>query len=265
MTATLSPPRSFVGDRVTAELKLVVDVTRVDPETITPVPAFRPFRPVGAIRVDRVELGDTTVLRYRYPLQCIDRACAPHAAETTIELPLGLISYTPREGDVVTLPLTWPAVEVVSRLPEQVRTDAISSPGVVTADPELDALPPLRLRGGSELLGWLMVGAAAAIVLTLGAWLFLRARPRRAEVPEASVQPAQTPLEAVLARLDEALAAGGEEERRVVLDRLGRELVAQEEPDLAREARILAWSQRGPVPERVTALTRTVRERGSPA
>lgn len=261
LTSTVSPSRFLFGDRVTAEVKLVVDETRVDPATIVPAPFFRPFRRVGDVEVDRVELGDTTVVRYRYPLQCIDRACAPNAPERAIELPIGLVRYSPRQGDVVTLPLTWPVVEIVSRLSGQARTDVTFRPTEVTADPDLENLPPLGFRAASGLVGWLMVGTAAAIVLGLGAWVALRARPRRREAPAATEQMASTSLEVALARLDEALADGSEQDRRAALDRLARELDAEHEAELAREARALAWSQSGPVSERVAALVRGVKER----
>jgi hypothetical protein len=257
----VTPSRYGFGDRLLAEVRLTIDRTRVDPESVVSVPVFRPFRRVGAIRVERTDLGDSTVLRFTYPLQCIDRACVPRGEEKELELPLGLVRYSPREGDVVTLPLEFPAVTVVTRLPADVRRDIVARPAALVADPGVDELPALGSRGGPLLLGWLLVGGAATIVLVLGGWLAWRLRPRReAEESAAPAGPALLPLPAALA-LVEASLGDGETERRVALDELARRLDESGEPDLAVEARRLAWSQAGPERERAAELAAAVRSR----
>jgi hypothetical protein len=265
LEATVSPARYAFGDPLVARIELVVDSSRVDPDSVVPAAFFRPFRRLGAVETERLDLGQTTVLRYDYHIQCVDRACVPRAAERTIELPIGLVRYSPREGDVVTVPLEWPAVEVSSYLTADERRAVTLQPSSLTAQAGTDDLPPLRFRGGSELLGWLLVGAAAAILLVVGAWLARRLWPRRAEElpPEEHERP---PLAAALARLDWALAAqDAEEERRAALDVLARRLAEAGETELAREARGLAWSEAGPVPAPTTALARAARERAGAA
>ena len=260
LEASIVPSRYTFGDRLVAELELVVDSERVDPGSVVTAAAFRPFRRLGPIETERLDLGRTTVLRFRYDIQCVDRACVPGEAERVIELPLGLVRYSPRQGDVVTLPLEWPSVEVASRLSSGVRSDVSVRPSALVAQADAEDLPPLRMRGGSQLLGWLLVGAAAAIVLAVGGWLAWRLWPRRS-APAVSEEPAQRPLEAALARVDRALAGGGEAERRAALDVLARRLVDAGDIELARDARRLAWSEAGPEHDPVADLANVARER----
>jgi hypothetical protein len=260
MDVSVSPSRYAFGERLVAEIELVIDSTRVDPGSVVTAAVFRPFRRLGPRESERLDLGRTTVLRFHYLIQCVDRACVPGAAERVIELPLGFVRYSPRQGDVVTLPLEWPTVEVASDLSPGVRSDVDLRPSALVAQAQADELPPLRMRGGSQLLGWLLVGAAALIVLAVGGWLAWRLWPRRS-VPVVSEEPEQRPLEVALARIDRALANGGDEERRAALDVLARRLGQAGEIDLAGDARRLAWSEAGPQPDLVEALASAARQR----
>jgi hypothetical protein len=258
METSVTPSRLGFGDRLEAEIRLTIDNTRVDPSTVVSVPVFRPFQRVGPIDVERHDLGDTTVLRFLYPLQCTVRTCVPRASQRELELPIGLVRYTPREGDNVTLPLAFPPVMVVTRLTSEVRRDIGLRPASLAADPALDELPPLRPRGGPSLLGWLLVGASAAILLGLGAWLARRFWPARAAPASLEAGPALPPLPAALELVERTLA-GGEPERRVAFDELARRLEESGEPALAGEARRLAWSESGPQRDRAAELAATVR------
>jgi len=265
MDVSVSPSRYAFGERLVAEIELVIDSTRVDPASVVTAAVFRPFRRLGPRESERLDLGRATVLRFHYLIQCIDRACVPGAAERVIELPTGFVRYSPRQGgDVVTLPLEWPAVEVTSNLSPGVRSNAGLRPSALVAQAQADDLPPLRMRGGSRLIGWLLVGAAALIVLAVGGWLVRRLWPRRS-APLISEEPEQGPLEVALARIDGALAGGSDEERRAALDVLARRLGEAGESDLAGDARRLAWSEAGPQPDLVEALTSVARQRSEVA
>jgi hypothetical protein len=260
MEATVSPSRYMFGDRLLAEIELTIDTTRVDPGSVVPAAFFRPFRRLGPIETERLDLGETTVLRFHYHIQCVDRACVPAGAERVLELPLGLVRYSPREGDVVTLPLSWPDVEVSSQLSSAIRSDLLLRPASLAANAEADELPPLELRGGPGLLGWLLVGAAAALVLALGGWLAWRLWPRR--VAGARVEePEQRPLDVAVARVESALAEGGEDERRAALDVLARALAQAGDDGMARDASRLAWSEPEPPADRAAILVEAARRR----
>jgi hypothetical protein len=260
MEASVSPSRYMFGDRLVAEIELTIDSTRVDPDSIVPAAFFRPFRRLGPIETERLELGETTVLRFDYHIQCVDRACVPAGAERALDLPLGLVRYSPREGDVVTLPLSWPEIEVASQLPSGVRGDLQRRPASLAAQAETDDLPPLEFRGGPGLLGWLLVGAAAALVLALGGWLAWRVWPPRVARPRLA-EPEQPPLEAAVARVEATLAEGGDDERRAALDALARALVQAGEDELSRDASRLAWSEPEPQADRASSLVSVARQR----
>lgn len=260
LEASVSPARYAFGDRLLAEVRLTIDRTRVDPTSVVSVPVFRPFRRVGAIRVEESRLGDTTVLRFLYPIQCIDRACVPRGTDQELELQRGVMRYTPRQGEVVTLPFEFPSVTVVSRISPDVQRDIVVQPAALVTDAALEELPPLQPRGGASLLGWLLVGAAAAIVLALGAWLAWRLWPRRPTEEPREVDPEERSLPAALARVERALASDTRE-RRLVLDELALQLEASSEPILAGEARRLAWSEAGPQRDDTARLAATVVER----
>jgi hypothetical protein len=259
LRTSVTPQRAFMGDRVTGQLELVVDTARVDPDSVEVAAFFRPFRRVGPVELERTDLDASTVLRYRYPLQCIDRACAPRASQKPFVLPLGVVRYSPREGDVVTLPLSWPDVTVVTRLDSPGLAAALDRPETVVADPAFDAVPPLGLRGGSSLLGWLLIGAACALVAAAGIALAVRLRPRpEQQAAVADEGSALDPVDAALAHLRTAADADG---TRLALDGLARALAVEGEERLAADARRLAWSQAGPVAERIDTLVGAVARR----
>jgi hypothetical protein len=260
LETTVSPSRYMFGDRLLAEVELTIDSTRVDPDSVVAAVPFRPFRRIGPIETERLDLGRTTVLRFDYHIQCVDRACVPRAAERAFDLPIGLVRYSPREGDVVTLPVSWPQIEVASQLSSIIRGDGLVRPSSLSAQVETDNLPPLSFRGGPHLLGWLLIGAAAALLLGLGGWLAWRLWPRQA-VQTRVEEPEQRPLEAALVRVEHALLRGDEDERRASLDVLARGLSQAGEPELARDARRLAWSEPGPQMDRAAELVNAARGR----
>jgi hypothetical protein len=260
LETSVTPSRYDFGDRLLAEVQLTIDRTRVDPATVVSVPVFRPFQRAGPVRVEREDLGDTTVLRLGYPIQCVARGCVPDDAQQEIELSLGLLRYTPRQGDNVTLPLAFPPLVVDSRLPDDARRDIQARPAALAASFDVDELPAIPFRGGPSLFGWLLVGASAAIILGLGGWLAWRLRPRPAEAAAAIAVPELAPLPAAIALVENALAAD-EPERRVALDELARRLDDSGARDLAGEARQLAWSESGPRRDSAARLAAEARER----
>jgi hypothetical protein len=249
----ITPSRMLAGDQATAVVELTVDTRRVDPAKIEVATVFRPFYRVGDIAIERDELGDRLVVRYRYPIQCVVRACAPGASPEPLTLPIGLVRYTPREGDVVSLPLEWAPVQILSRLtPDDFRAIQFA-PADLAADQDLDAVPAPAFRGGPLLLGWLFVGLAAVIVLAVGGFVAWRTWPRGERGVAAEAVPALPPLQAALDGVEASLDEN-DERRRAALGELARRLVEAGDDELGREARRLAWSRSGPEPDRVRAL-----------
>lgn len=247
LQASIEPEQALFGDRLDATLTVTIDSTRVDPDTVEVATFFRPFRRVGPIERERTELGETVVLAYRAPIQCVDRGCLVTEASQGIELPVGVVRYASRQGPVGSLPVTWPAVSLATRLsPGQV--DALrTSPQDVALDDEARNLPPVSYAIGPSVLGWLLVGAGAFVVLALGGWLAWRLRRPAREAVEPEASPAeQTPLAAALAAVERALAQEDVAARRTALDALSLELGRRDQPAPALEARRLAWSRAVP-------------------
>ena len=260
METSVTPSHYLFGDPLVAEIRLSIDRTRVDPATVVSVPVFRPFQRVGPVEIEREDLGDRSILHLRYPLQCVARGCVPAGDEKVLDLPLGLVRYTPRQGDNVTLPLSFPSVTVETRLSDDVRRDIDARPATLAAQAPPDELPELPLRGGPSLLGWLLVGAAAAILLAVGAFLVWRLWPRRVVTEPTVTEAPLPPVPAALVLVEGALA-GDEPERRIALDELARRLRDSGDTELADEATRLAWSEDGPQRDSAAQLAAAVRGR----
>ena len=251
VTTAVEPSPALAGDRLVADLTLRVDTTRVDPGAIDVGAFFRPFRQVGRTAVEQIDRGATTILHYRYPLQCIDRACSlGEASERTIDLPVGLVRYSPRDGDVVSLPLTWPGVTFSTRLSAEQRADIGSRPLALSAA-QGDQVPQLVPVGRATAIGWTLLGVAAAILLAVAVLIALSLRSLRARVRVEPEEPRGSSLASALAALEDA---GDDEGRRIALDALALRLGEAGEDRLARDARRLAWSRGGPDAAEVATL-----------
>jgi hypothetical protein len=240
VTATVEPKRVLFADPLLAELRVSIDESVVDPDSVQLTPHFGGFRQLGSPELERLDLGRTTVFTYRYALQCVDRGCAPGDAEKTVKLPFSLLQYADPKLGAVTKSVLWPDVTIVSRL----ESSELSDP---TMEPESD-IAPVSYRVSPLFLGWLLVGVGAALALAVGAlaaWWILRSRPAEAPAAEPEVV-AGTALEQALEQVDGSLE-GEEEERRTALDALAVALDEDGLSELARLARRLGWSE--PVPE----------------
>ena len=247
LATSLSPERGLFGDRFLAEVELTIDTGRVDPATAKVAAFFRPFRRIGAIRVERTDLGRTTVLRYSYLIQCVDRSCAGEGGDRTFTLPQGLVQYVSREGGSESLELSFPAVSVGSRLSPEALRDIRAQPSALQPRAG-SALPPISYSGSPAVLGWLLVGAGALIVLALGALLASRVRATSAAAVTAEAGALEASALGEALTLVEQALDGDDEDRRAALDELALELDRAGLPDLSRDARRLAWSRSGPEP-----------------
>ena len=118
-------------------------------------------------------------------------------------------------------------------------------------------LPAVSYRVAPALLiGLLVLGGG--LFAAGGVALVYLARPRRAPAPppepEAPPPRVLSLLEQALALLEDAVRADGAEDRRPQALELVAEVLGEHgDPDLARSARMLAWSEREPVVEETTA------------
>jgi hypothetical protein len=241
--AWLSAPTVLFGDPLRADVHVLVDRTRVDPEGVRLVGGFGPFR-LRSRTVTRTDSGTTTSLRYRLELLCLERACLPKQGEPApVRFDRGFVLWGANRRQA----LDWGGVEVASRLSAADRV----RPALRLADePPPDATFSASPTGTAALL----FGGAALLVLAglvlLGLEVRRVLRRRRERDPFAGL----SPLARALALLERARTPA---ERRTALDRLAREVGDDE---LAEEVRQLAWSEPAPdAPHAASVAARAAR------
>jgi hypothetical protein len=250
---SLEPRVHLFGDPVTANVDIRLDKRRVRADNIVVDALFRPYEQVAPTHRERRDVGETVLLRYSYPLQCLARACSPGGPRRQIRFPPLRVQYVLRDvrarGSGTA---EWPPVDVASRL---------SAFDIQEASWRADLDPPAVSYRMTP--GWLAVAlGGSALVLAIGACLLAwRLLERRAE-EEGEEAPIETrpPLERALEHVTLVSANGSTPERRRALERLARELDRVEQPALSTRARRLAWAPGNPDSAEVERLTADVRE-----
>jgi len=236
--ALLGPTAALFGDRIGAEVRVVLDRRVVDPDSVVVSTDFGALSAPAATAPQRERVGNAVVLRYRYALFCLRDECRAHDAPRTIEFPPALVRYTMRDGSRRTRQLELPAVTIGSRL-------AGVSAGIASWRVRDDPLPPASYRIAPAAFA--AVGFALALVLFIaGTVVVARSARTLLRRPAADELAGLTPLERALRLMRLALAGGAAADVRRALDRLGRELARAGHRDLASEARRLAWQRPGP-------------------
>jgi hypothetical protein len=233
---TLSPREPQFGDPVVATVDVVVDPRRVDPGSVRVTTGFAPYRVAASSRTTHRD-GGTSVTRFESRLRCLDAACVPPGAASTVRFAAVRVSY--REGSRRrSLALAWPALHVHSRV---TRAD-LRHPLLHVPPPQVHAdyrLPP-RATGYALLALAALLGVGGCALLLLVA--LRRLEPRRR---------APTPLDRLLREL--ATPNGDSGRRRRALEQLARELEPVD-PGLSVESRVLAWGPGDPPPDAVADL-----------
>jgi hypothetical protein len=213
---TLGPTAALFGDRLGAEVRVVLDRRTVDPDSVVVSVDFGALSAPALTAPLRERAGDVVVLRYRYGLFCLRDECRATGGLRRLRVAPAVIRYKLRDGTRRTGRLEWPDVTVGTRLGGQ--------PAGIADWRIRDELPAPTYRLSPSTVA--AVGFSLALV-----------------VDELAGLP---PLERALRMLRLALANGSPPEHRRALDRLARELRREGHRDLAGEARKLAWQRPGP-------------------
>lgn len=263
-TSITNGPHLF-GDFVRAKLDVLVDPTRVDPETVRLGSRFDPY--TSALRPERAITASQGVSRVevRYTLECLWIEClGSQSKPRRIAFRPSAVRYLTRAGRPQAVDARWPPFRLVYRTeipPEQAPG---SARGVLSAFTALRATttPPEPDPGlSTSTLGSLVLSAAflALLAAVVVAWPVVRLVRERL-VAAAERQPL-TPLEEALEHVEAAAADGaGGPAHREALALLARELRRTGQPDLVRVARRLAWSSAPPTRADSLELARSVRE-----
>jgi len=236
----IEPRVALFGAPVRAELRITVDPTRVDARKVRATARFAPYSPLGAPRILRQSAERSTLIRIAYRLQCVAAACSRAGGQANVALHPAVVRW----GDH-RLAVFWPPAAIASRL----TADDVSHPSLrYTTD-----VPARSYRVDPVAVGWTSIGAAAAIVLALGALVPLKLR-HAAEPVEAPSSDLERALERVVEAADGTLA-----DRRGAIGELAQVLERDGFGELAPLARRIAWSSGGPSPAVASELAVLVR------
>jgi hypothetical protein len=223
------------GDTVPVRLDVLVPRERVEPSSVRLNASFTPYRPVGRVAADRVDDAGTTLLRYRFELECLRPDCLPPRDGSPFLLPPALLSFQTTNRAAGQVVVSWPPLAVGSQL-KPLELSQLAWRDGASPRPGFDYRLPPRLL--ALLLGALSVAAAVASARILVPRV-AAALPEHRELDRRSV------LERAIAAVRTAARGEDTAERRRSLDLLARELRAGKH-DEAPAARRLAWSRNTP-------------------
>jgi hypothetical protein len=256
--ASVSPNAFLFGDTVTARVAILLDGRRVQSRDVKLDARFYPYSPISAPARYVRTAGPLTLVTYSFRLRCLAIACLPRVVLLHLQFAPARVRYHLGKGSG-SLRLSWPPLLVYSRvdLPDLANVNPDREPPWRA---ELTSLPRVSYDVAPGLAAGLMIGAAGLLVLAalmLAGPMLLRALHLRALEPVASPLP---PLERAL-RLLEYDGADPEaaEERRSALQLIAAELGRQGLPELASNARELAWSEPAPPTAAMKRLAKDAR------
>lgn len=261
---TLSPRVALFGDTVRAHIDVILDASRVDPDSVRIAVDFTPFEVIGRPERRRQDAGNSVLLRTTFVLRCLTGTCVPSGQSATYDFRPGRIAFAAPGGqalDESPMSVTVPSVRVYSRF-TALQADTTTVPWRV----DLLSLPQVSYRLDHGLLIALLLAGAALMALA-GFVLAYIALPRRRPAPalepepEPPPVPVLSPLEQALALLERAIRADGAAAQRRALELVAEELELAEwgDRDLAQQARALAWSEDIPAVAATSRLAAHVR------
>lgn len=243
VSGKLTPLVTGYGDHVTAQVRVLLDPTRVDPDSLRLRTDFAPWREER--QVVRRELEGVVEVTYLLRLTCHAIPCVARERQWRYDFDDARLRYL-EQGAERRRFIGWPPLEVSTRLPEDfvppddggAEAPPVWRASVHVPEPSFST-PPRRLQVALGATGLLLVAGSLALAV------FVVRRPRAPrEIP---------PLERALALLARARTAA---ERRAALEAVA----AAVHPALAAAARELAWSEHAPTEPAARKLSERVRE-----
>jgi hypothetical protein len=262
--ATLGPSVVLFGDSVEAHVDVLVDRSRVDPDSVRVATQFIPWETIGTPERARRDADSVTHLRTTFRLRCLTGSCLFPGQAAQVEFPRARVLFQRAgvvDGERQLIRADWPVLTVYSRLASSSFQGRAETGVPWRAD--LVALPQVSPRVPPGLLLAILV-TGALLLAVAGAALLYRARPRyEAPIvvePEPEPPPPPiAPLLQALALLEDAAHPDGAEDRRRSLELVSEALEEYGDLELARAARTLAWSEGTPDVEDTASLATRVR------
>jgi hypothetical protein len=265
----LTPTAHLFGDVVHARLDVIVDRDKLDPDRVSAVLDFLPYRIQGGIARTRDDFSHFSRLRWEATLRCITIACVPSRLQSVLGGQEGrgerrTYRFKPArvlyDGEDTTTAKSlrqvfWPPLDAISRL----SPDEAQIPSYASLGPGGEFRATLAPVGAPSyrVPAWLLAAAllaAAAALLALPVTLVVRELRRRRPQPETEER--LSPLEQALRRVEHVRDHGDAEEQREALEALAFELDGD---GRASRVRALAWRPSAPQAEETTALVAELR------
>lgn len=240
------------GDTVPVRVDVLVPPAEVDPATVRLNASFTPYRTVGRVVPEQILDDATTLLRYRFVLECLTPECLPERDGSPFLLPPALVTFRTQNRETRKVVISWPPLAVDSQLAPLELSQLAWRDGA-SPPPAFDYRVPPRLL--ALLLAFASVVAAIASARILVPRL-AGALPVHRDVDRRSV------LERALAAVRTAARGDDTGERRRSLDLLARELRAGRRGE-APAARRLAWSRSTPARREMEQLVDDVERSGA--
>jgi hypothetical protein len=264
--ADVTPRTHLFGDTLTAKIDVVVDREAVGPDLPRVVRSFAPYV-VESVTTARRDAGQFSQLRYTFRLRCLREGCLSKSGRARVRFDPVRVLYRTAAGEARVVRVSWPPVELYSRLASVPKEEQSSSssrfntPVMAPWRADLTALPPVSHRVSPTLIIALLLLAAGLLVLPACVLVYL-ALPWRASPSWESWLAQLPPIERALAVLERARTHGDATARRRALERLGMELRVRGAEELAREALELAWTEATPTSEAILRLEQHIRLAG---
>jgi hypothetical protein len=240
--ATFDAPTVRFAAAIRARVVVVLDATRVDPDSLRIVDDLAPLTSLSPGRTTRTTRGDTITVTLVRTFSCLSSSCVSPRGDATPALPQVRVTVATLRGETLGTKATWPTLHVQGQVS---RADLGRSPPPFRAD-TTPAPPSYRLAPST--LAWLLYGVAVVLALA-GAALAVHearglARRRRGE-------PTVDELERAL-RLAREAENRPPPDRRRALGLLAR-LLDRRDRRLSGAASDLAWAE--PEPEQAALAT----------
>ena len=261
--ADLLPRIVLFGDTVTAQVDVVVDRSRVDPDSVRVEADFTPWELVADPERVRRDGAATSHVRTRFSLRCLTSPCLPPRETAPLEFGTALVTYPGGEPVFV----RWPVLVVHSRIVSAQRSLPVGPAGSGRRGPpeipwraDVVSMPPAsyRVAPGVAFPAFLALGSLLALGGLALAFLAVPRRHPAPPPPEEPPPPPLPPLELALALLEEPAPTDGIADRRRALELVADHLEGRD-AGLAGAARALAWSEELPPAEETGGLAARVR------
>jgi hypothetical protein len=240
--ATFDTPTVQFAGVIHMHVVVLLDATRVRPETLRIVDDLPPLTSLSSVRTTRTTRGDTITVAFERTFSCISSSCVSASGDATPSFSLVKATVVTLSGTTLGATAVWPALHVQGRV-SKADLGRSRPPFRANTTPS-----PPSYRLAPSTLAWLIDGVAVVLALAgvaLGLYEARRITRRRRGEPTVD-------------ELERALRLAREAEdrpppdRRRALGLLARLLDARDRR-LSGTASELAWAE--PDPERAALAT----------